>query len=248
MPVLNNLLGLSCLNWTTYLINHAWTEQLTWLIMPGLNNLLGLSCLNWTTYLVYHAWTEQLTCFIMPELNNLLGLLCLNWTTYMVYYIWTEQLTWFIIPGLNKPNIAHYTPVRKSICLLFMCVCVHHIWCMINSLLTFKNLSEEIIFIVLKLLYLCRRLTFFYFRLTNTQLSVQLDVQILGWANTHVHSQFWNLRGTWGWDFTQKWDHTCVGTRVSMVLGLSCLNWNNLLGLLCLACQPPLIIEPYFCS
>ena len=54
----------------------------------------------------------------------------------------------------------------------------------------FKNLSEEIIFVVFKLLYLCRWMIniFFFFRLTNTQLSVHPDVQILGWAYTRVYT------------------------------------------------------------
>ncbi len=39
---------------------------------------------------------------------------------------------------------------------------------------------------------------FLCFRLTNKQLSVQLDVQVLGWAYTRVHSQFWNWLKNFG--------------------------------------------------
>ncbi len=53
---------------------------------------------------------------------------------------------------------------------------------------------------------------FLCFKLTYTQLPVQLDIQILGRAYTHVHNQFWNSLKTWGWDFTQRWDYTRVST------------------------------------
>ncbi len=66
-----------------------------------------------------------------------------------------------------------------------MTQCVLHSLSIIVSV-HLQILSEEIIFIVVKLLcdghFLCFRLT--------TQLCVQLHVQILGWAYTRVHNEF----------------------------------------------------------
>ena len=53
----------------------------------------------------------------------------------------------------------------------------------------FKNLSEKLIFVVFKLLYLCWWMIDIFLALLDwqiTQLYVQSDIQILGWAYNHV--------------------------------------------------------------
>ncbi len=66
---------------------------------------------------------------------------------------------------------------------------------------------------------------FLCFRLTFTQLPVQLDDQILGWAYTRVQSQFWYLPKTWEWDFTRRWEYTCVSTVCTYDMHQNCYNF-----------------------
>ena len=70
-----------------------------------------------------------------------------------------------------------------------------------DTSLCFKNQSEEIIFycpIALPLPMIDTFLAFILLSMTNTPLSLQLDILILGWTYTRVHSQSWNLLKTWG--------------------------------------------------
>ncbi len=75
-----------------------------------------------------------------------------------------------------------------------------------------KNLSEEIIFVVFKLLYLCWWLTFSMLKIDKYTAFCTVRRSNFWVGLFRVHSQFWNLLKTCGWDFTWRWDHTWVST------------------------------------